>query len=117
MIVAGVMSGTSADGIDVAIVRLLGRGTATRMKLLGHTHVPYPPDVRRTVLSVMDARSVDVADLARLNFTLGELYGEAVNIARKAAGVRIVLVGCHGQTIYHQGARSPFLGHEIACTW
>jgi anhydro-N-acetylmuramic acid kinase len=117
MIVAGVMSGTSADGIDVAIVRLLGRGTATRLKLLGHTHVAYPSDVRAGVLAVMNARVADVADLARLNFTLGELYADAVVAARKSAGVRIALVGCHGQTIYHQGTASSFMGREIACTW
>lgn len=117
MIVAGVMSGTSADGIDVAIVRLLGQGTATRLRLLGNTHVPYPAEIRAAVLSVMNARTADVADLARLNFTLGELYAEAVGAARRKAGLNIQLVGCHGQTIYHQGTKATFLGREVACTW
>jgi anhydro-N-acetylmuramic acid kinase len=117
VIVAGVMSGTSADGIDVAVVRLLGRGTATRMELLGHTHTAYPRRVRAAVLAAMNARAAQVADLSRLNFTLGELYADAVNAARKRFRVRLDLVGCHGQTIYHQGDERPFLGCDVACTW
>src|SRR4051812_25703148 len=117
MIVAGVMSGTSADGIDVAIVRLLGRGLATRMKLLSHTHAKYPAEVRAVVLAAMNASMASVADLARLNFLLGELYADAVINARKQAGVKLDLIGCHGQTIYHQGAAARYLGGEIACTW
>jgi len=111
------MSGTSADGIDVAIVRLRGHGLATRMKLLGHTHVDYPPAVREAVLTAMNASMANVADLSRLNFTLGELYAEAVIAARKAAGTKLELIGCHGQTIYHQGQAAPYLGGYTACTW
>lgn len=117
MIVAGVMSGTSADGIDVAVVRLLGRGVTTRLRLLGHLHVPYPRQVRAAVLATMNAGTASVADLARLNFTLGELYAEAVNAARKKFGAGLQLVGCHGQTIYHQGDPQRFLGYDVACTW
>ena len=51
MIVAGVMSGTSADGIDVAYLRILGRGLRVRWQLLGHAHTAYPPAVRRAVLA------------------------------------------------------------------
>jgi anhydro-N-acetylmuramic acid kinase len=117
MIVAGVMSGTSADGIDVAIVRLLGHGLATRMKLLSHTHIDYPKPVRAVVLAAMNASTASVSDMARLNFTLGELYAEAVIEARQKAGVKVDLVGCHGQTIYHQGVSAQYLGGQIACTW
>jgi anhydro-N-acetylmuramic acid kinase len=117
VIVAGVMSGTSADGIDVAIVRLRGRGTATRMALLGHLHQAYPRAVRTAVLAAMNARAAKVADLSRLNFTLGEMYAEAVKAARRRFGVKLDLVGCHGQTIYHQGVATRFLGRQVACTW
>lgn len=117
MIVAGVMSGTSADGIDVAIVRLRGRGTATRMSLLGHLHQAYPRAVRVAVLAAMNARAAQVADLARLDFTLGEMYAEAVIAARRRFGVKLELVGCHGQTLYHQGVAARFLGRHVACTW
>ncbi len=118
MIVAGVMSGTSADGINVALLRISGRGLATRFHLVGHGESRYPAAVRRAVLKAMNAPSARVADLARLNFLLGELYAEAVlSTLRRARLRRVDLVGCHGQTLYHQGQAAPFLGKKIAATW
>jgi anhydro-N-acetylmuramic acid kinase len=117
MIVAGVMSGTSADGIDVALVRVLGRGAALRFQLLHHQGLAYPPEVRRFILKNMNAARASVADLARLNVLLGELYADAVRSAVKGSGYRPELVGCHGQTLYHQGTPETFLGEKVACTW
>lgn len=117
MIVAGVMSGTSADGIDVALVRVMGRGFRTRFELLAHKDFPYPAPVRRTVLSAMNSDEASVADLSRLNFLLGELYADAVLRTEKMARLKSELVGCHGQTIYHQGNSAPFLGRKLATTW
>ena len=118
MIVAGVMSGTSADGINVALVRLSGAGARLTWKLLSHQEYPYPPVVRRAVLAAMDAKAARVADLARLNVLLAGLYADAVLRAQRSARVRrIDLVGCHGQTLYHQGEAAPFLGQRITTTW
>ncbi len=58
-----------------------------------------------------------VAELSRLNFFLAELYADAVKSAQRKTGYECELVGCHGQTIYHQGSAMPFLGRDIACTW
>ena len=115
MIVAGVMSGTSADGIDVALVEISGGGR--RLNFLGHSAFPYPTRVRGAVLAAMNSKNARVADLARLNFLLGELYGEAVVAAQKKLKVKAELVGCHGQTIYHQGVVANFLGKKLAVTW
>ncbi len=117
MIVAGVMSGTAADGIDVALVRVQGRGFRSRLELLAHYHFPYPNDVRRAVLQAMNAQDAKVADLSRLNFTLGELYAKAIKAAQRRAQVECGLVGCHGQTLYHQSASALYLGNEVTCTW
>jgi anhydro-N-acetylmuramic acid kinase len=117
VIVAGVMSGTSADGIDVALVRIQGRGFRSRLELLAHYHFPYPGDVRLAVLHAMNAQAAKVADLARLNVTLGELYAKAVKTAQRRAKLECGLVGCHGQTLYHQSTTSIHLRHQIACTW
>ncbi|MGZ4814313.1 MAG: anhydro-N-acetylmuramic acid kinase, partial [Terriglobales bacterium] len=116
MIVAGVMSGTSADGINVAIVNLLDHGFETKLDLVAHQEFPYPRKVREFVLSVMNAEA-SVADLARLNVLLGELYAEAVLSTASKAHAGVSLIGCHGQTIYHQGDRKKFLGRHIAATW
>lgn len=138
MIVAGVMSGTSADGIDVALVRIGSKrepnpastrqsrrssepaGGAPRslsFELIGHERFPYSKRVRAAVLAAMNATSARVADLARLNFLLGELYAEAVLATQKKYRIRADLIGCHGQTLYHQGEPAAFLGKRLAVTW
>jgi len=120
MIVAGVMSGTSADGIDVALVAIPERSSlrgSNSIQLLGHAAFPYPSQVRRAVLTAMNAQSASVADLARLNSLLGELYADAVFATQKRFRVHADLVGCHGQTLYHQDEARPFLGRKINTTW
>ena len=122
MVVAGVMSGTSADGIDVALVEISERplaraSSAHSIRLLGHGAFPYPSQVRRAILSAMNAKSAAVSDLARLNSLLGELYAEALLATQKQFRVHAGLVGCHGQTLYHQGAAQPFLGRKVTTTW
>jgi anhydro-N-acetylmuramic acid kinase len=134
LIVAGIMSGTSADGIEVALVRITESGTAARgsrsrtgkpsrrsggvgFRLLGHASYRYPKAMRDTVLSAMNASSASVADLARLNFLLGELYADAIIATQRKFRLRAELVGCHGQTLFHQGDRHPYLGRPVAVTW
>lgn len=111
------MSGTSADGINVALTRIQGRGFRSRLELLAHYQFPYPDNVRRAVLATMNAGSARVADVARLNFLLGHLYADAIRAAQRRARLECELVGCHGQTLYHQGEAKLFLGRRIACTW
>src|ERR1019366_8814898 len=117
MIVAGVMSGTSADGINVALVRMQGRGFRSRLELLAHYEFPYRNEVRRAVLQAMNAPAARGADLAHLNFILGSLYAKAVKAAQRRSKLECELVGCHGQTIYHQGNPSLYLGAPMTCTW
>jgi anhydro-N-acetylmuramic acid kinase len=118
LIVAGVMSGTSADGVDVAVVSIQGRGSYLSFDLLLHDHSEYPPPIRKAVLAAMNAGQISVAELSRLNFRLGEFYAEAVSKAQKKSGQKkLDLIGCHGQTIYHQGTAGSYLGKNIACTW
>jgi len=118
MIVAGVMSGTSADGINVALVQLPARGRGRpRYTLLAHEEYSFPAPVRRAILEMMNAELARVADLARLNFLLGELYAEAVAKTARKHRVKLDLVGCHGQTLYHQGVAQRFLGRKLAVTW
>ncbi len=117
MIVAGVMSGTSGDGINVALVQCVGRGMKTRLSLIAHEEYEYPAAVRKSILTAMNARSISVADLARLNFLLGELYAEAILATLKKHKATCDLIGCHGQTLYHQGDPEGFLGRKLAVTW
>jgi anhydro-N-acetylmuramic acid kinase len=65
----------------------------------------------------MNAAQASVADLSRLNFLLGELYADAVLATQQQFRIKPDLVGCHGQTIYHQGEPRTFLGRSLAATW
>lgn len=105
MRVAGLISGTSADGIDVAVVDI-----GERIDVVATKTVPYAPEVRRAILSVSDAASI-----ARLNFLLGELFAEALGQAGVALET-IELIGSHGQTIFHEGRAVEFLGRRVAST-
>ena len=72
--------------------------------------------MRAAVLKAMNAPSIAVSELARLNFLLAEIYADCVRRTQRRAGVTCELVGCHGQTIYHQGKAAAYLGRHIACT-
>ena len=117
MIVAGVMSGTSADGVDVAICRVSPADAGPRVKVLGHYAMRYPTKLRNAVLAAMDAKNTSTAELARLNWRLGEIYADAVEGAVREMKVKPQLIACHGQTIYHQGDAAAFLGRKLAVTW
>src|SRR5665213_908437 len=107
MTVAGIMSGTSADGIDVALVRIspaarAAAGDIPRLRLLAHVAVPYPAAVRKRVLQAMNGATESVAALSQLHWRLGQLYADAVQSALQAHPMRLDLIGCHGQTVYDQ---------------
>jgi anhydro-N-acetylmuramic acid kinase len=152
MVVAGVMSGTSADGVDVAVCRIspaTREGGVPRVKVLGHSGFGYSKALRRAVLGAMDASVISVRELARLSWRLGEVYADcvvkacaevgvetsAVALSRDTppfamkpqrvghpgsgagSGLRLGLVGCHGQTVFHQGVSAKFLEKDVRCTW
>jgi anhydro-N-acetylmuramic acid kinase len=119
MVVAGIMSGTSADGIDVALVRITSQtGSAhPRINLLQHSAFSFSAALRRSVLAAMNAASISTAELARLNWRLGLAYAEAVQKTLATHPVRLQLVGCHGQTLYHQAESAPYIGSRFSCTW
>ena len=118
MLTAGIMSGTSLDGIDVALVEISGEGFSLKVHPVAFRHAPYPREAAQALLAVSNAET-HTARIAQLHFLLGELYGEAVVDACRSEGIpleRLELVGSHGQTIYHQGAPGSVCGRRLACT-
>jgi len=98
--VAGLMSGTSADGVDVAIVDIGPRG----VKLLAFETFPHPPALRRQIFALFDPASARIDDLCHLNFRLGEAFASALMRLARKSGITlksIGVAGSHGQTIYH----------------
>ena len=120
MIVAGVMSGTSADGIDVALCRISPAaelGGLPRLELLAHRATPFDAQTKAAVLAAMDAHDTSTAAMARLSWRLGELYAEAIYDTVASSGITPDLVALHGQTISHQASAVDFLGSPVRCTW
>ncbi len=117
MTVAGIMSGTSADGIDVAIVRITPRMARLKLTLRAHESFTFPAVLRRAVLRAMNAKSTSAAELARLHWRLGLAYAEALKVTLERHSVQLDLIGCHGQTLYHQPRAEVYAGRRFACTW
>jgi anhydro-N-acetylmuramic acid kinase len=115
MLVLGMMSGTSADGIDVALARISGKPPKLSITLEGRHHLLYSSVLRKAILRVAAGEASGAAEISQLNFALGEEFALAAIAACKLWRVpmrRISLIGSHGQTIYHQGAPSSFVGHS-----
>jgi anhydro-N-acetylmuramic acid kinase len=114
MRIAGLMSGTSLDGIDVAIVDIHAKKIACK----AFHHIPYPKAVREALLSVSN-NITHTATISRLNFLLGALYADAIYEAARRHRVplkSIDLVGMHGQTIFHEGHPVEYLGLRVSST-
>jgi anhydro-N-acetylmuramic acid kinase len=119
MLVLGLMSGTSADGIDVALARISGKPPRVKARLLNHTAVKFPSAVRAEILRVAEQRAITAGELSQLNFRLGALFADAAAAACRRFRVKIAsvdLIGSHGQTIFHQGKAVPYLGARVAST-
>jgi anhydro-N-acetylmuramic acid kinase len=111
----GIMSGTSADGIDVALVRVSGQ----KPTLENFAAFPFPARVRDAILRLGEGRAVTTGEISQLNFLLGEVFAEAALAACRKFRVRpsqISLIGSHGQTVFHQGTRTSFCGSKVAST-
>ncbi len=119
MRVLGLISGTSADGIDVALVRIAGRPPRLRTRLEQFLTVPYPAEVRSAVLRLASGGATTTAEVSQLNFLLGELFARAALRALRRFRIspkQVHLIGSHGQTIYHQGAPARVLGTPVRAT-
>jgi anhydro-N-acetylmuramic acid kinase len=113
------MSGTSLDGIDVAIIDMTGSGFKAKINVLTSHSVPYPRKIREALLGVSNT-TTPTGDISRLNFLLGELYVEALEETAERAQIpleTIKLIGCHGQTIFHEGQAAQYLGKKVASTF
>lgn len=106
MKVIGLMSGTSVDGIDAALVEIRGKETDLKVELLAGETYPYPPDLRAKILAVCSGQAISMAELATLNDAI------AINFAQAAQKIQAQcsqcsnstadLIGSHGQTVYHR---------------
>jgi anhydro-N-acetylmuramic acid kinase len=112
------MSGTSVDGIDVAIVDISRKRGGVKVQPIAFHTTPYPKLVREAILAVSNSMT-HTATIARLHFLLGELYAVAIRETcrrRRVSLDSIVLAGMHGQTIFHEADAVEYLGHRVSST-
>ncbi len=106
----GLISGTSVDGIDVAVVRIAGNGQGTTPELLAFETVPYPDAVRAELLGLYDDQANAVQRLCSLNVVVGECFADATLAVCGRAGIdlgEVEVIGSHGQTVWHQPEADP----------
>ena len=116
----GLISGTSADGIDAALVRITGAGAEAEINLVEFVSVPYPAKVREELLALYaDDAPRAIARLCSLNVVLGQLFAEAVQEVCKQAEVPLTavhIIGSHGQTVWHQPGPDASLPLSVLST-
>ena len=103
-LIAGAMSGTSADGVDVAITRIDGRGYDMRPQLVHHHHRPYPRDLRQNIFAIRSSGAASLSSLGELARQVSLVNAAAVNealVASKIAATDLAAVAAHGQTLFH----------------
>ncbi|MGG4105002.1 anhydro-N-acetylmuramic acid kinase [Paenibacillus lautus] len=118
-VVVGLMSGTSLDGIDAAIVRIHGSGLEASVELLHYYSKPYEPELRQRLRNLCSEENSNSAAVCSMNAYLGYQFGEAVLEVVADAGMRIDevdLVSSHGQTIWHQPVPEQGDPYAVAST-
>jgi anhydro-N-acetylmuramic acid kinase len=118
-LVIGLMSGTSADGVDAALVQIEGGAQSLHLHLHAFHTWPFPAGMREAILAASDPRTGTVDLLCRLNVALGEVFAEAALEVSRQAGITIDevdLIGSHGQTVQHLPEPSPLGGYAICAT-
>ena len=114
----GLMSGTSMDGVDCAIVDVRPGRSALRITLLAHRTYPYLPAIREQLLSLVrigtvEAQTGTVAEVCRLHAAVGEVFARVANRTIRQAKLSpqdIAVIGSHGQTVWHSPKRVPIAG-------
>ena len=119
LLVLGLMSGTSADGIEAVLAKVSGAPPHLNAKLINHASLPIPRPIRAKILQIAEGIPIPAAEISQLHFRLGQLFAEAALSACKNFHIspkKVDLIGSHGQTIFHQGAPVPFLGKPTSST-
>src|ERR1700733_2589734 len=119
LLVLGLMSGTSADAIDVALARISGAPPHLNAQLLKHTSINFAPAIRKEILHVAEQQPISAGELSQLNFRLGEVFAEAALTSCERFRIpkkKIALTDSHSKTIFHQGKPVPYLGRPTAST-
>jgi anhydro-N-acetylmuramic acid kinase len=118
--IIGLMSGTSCDGVDIALIDIKGAGTSISYKLLHSYHKAYSPTQKKYLLDTLESGKIDLKSISQLNFYLANVWVEAIKemlIKEKLDAREIDLIGSHGQTMYHLPVAENFIDGQISSTF
>jgi anhydro-N-acetylmuramic acid kinase len=124
-LIAGAMSGTSGDGVDVAITQITGTGLSMSARLVHHHHVPFDAQIRQALFAIRDTQQLKLSELAKLGWDISSTYARAVNEALAASNLRaddLSAVAAHGQTLYHDPPNTiqwfdpAWVAAQVGCT-
>ncbi|HZY10233.1 MAG TPA: anhydro-N-acetylmuramic acid kinase [Bacteroidota bacterium] len=117
--VIGLMSGTSADGVDAVLLSVTGSGIDTQYRQLAFATYPYPKNFKRLLLKNSDAKTARLDDIVRLNFLVAKFFAQSARSIARRAGKRLTeidLIGSHGQTIHHLPIYKEMFGKRVRGT-
>jgi anhydro-N-acetylmuramic acid kinase len=117
--VVGLMSGTSLDGIDAALIKIKKSGSDTEIELINFITVPYPNELRDRLLKISLPGKGTVDEICRMNFLTAEYYVDTIFELCARAGINISeldLIGSHGQTVHHLPEPEKYFGKNIQST-
>lgn len=118
--ILGLMSGTSCDGLDMALIEVVGYGLKTSFKLIGSGHYKYNERVKKMLFGIMTPGNAGIKELSQVNFYLAKIWANAINAFlkdQKLSPNKIDLIGSHGHTIYHHPQVDRILDQKISSTW
>ncbi len=115
--IAGLLSGTSVDGIDAVLIKINASGLNTKIRVIDFITLKIPQNIRESIMKNSVVEEANLAEICRLNVILGELFARAVKkIQQRNPKFKIDLIGSHGQTIHHLPEKTEFLGYKIKST-
>ncbi len=112
MIIIGLMSGTSVDGIDVAVVDIQGNGLDLEVKLIAGETFAYSPNLRSHILEVCAGKALSMEDFTKLDNAIATEFAQAA-LKTIPQGIKVDLIGSHGQTVYHRPPQENKLGYSL----
>lgn len=118
-IVAGILSGTSADGVDTVLLTIIGKGKSMKLNVIDFETFPIRSELKRKILDCSSDKKTSTEDICRLNFVIGNLFSSCILklIKRnKLLSKDIDLIGSHGQTIYHYPSNKRYFGENSKST-
>ena len=117
--ILGLMSGTSCDGLDIALIDIIGSGIKTKFSFIAGKSIAYKKDQKKLILSMMQPPKANAQNLSQFNFYLAHLWSDMIKIFLKEIKLKasqIDLIGSHGQTIWHQPGKQLFNDKQISST-